>query len=316
MRDEFAKIDWLKTRFELDDTPSALEVGIGDDAAVIDFGNRGTIVTVDTQVEGVHFRRDLISCRAVGYRAMVAAASDVYAMAGTPSASVIALTLPSALQDDDFRELIEGLAEAARQTGAQVIGGNLSAGDALSITTTVFGLPLSESVTRTHARPGDSVYVTGTLGSAALGLAILESGRSDIADGEQFVERWRRPPCNGRAAKVIAELASAAVDVSDGCLQDLRHICEASAVGARLRASALPVDTGYTAACKALDIDPIELALTGGEDYELLFTAPASAEARAIATEIGEIVEEPGVQVLDDDGCTLSFGRAGFDHFS
>lgn len=316
MRDEFAKIDWLKTRFELDDTPSALEVGIGDDAAVIDFGNRGTIVTVDTQVEGVHFRRDLISCRALGYRAIVAAASDVYAMAGTPSASVIAITLPGTLADEDFRELIEGLAEAARKTGARVIGGNLSAGDALSITTTVFGLPLSQSVTRAHARPGDSVYVTGSLGSAALGLAILQSGRADIADAERFVERWRRPPCNGRAAKVIAELATAAVDVSDGCLQDLRHICEASGVGARLRASALPVETGYAAACKALDIDPVELALTGGEDYELLFTAPASAEAGEIATKIGEIVEEAGVQAFDDDGRTLSFGRAGFDHFS
>jgi thiamine-monophosphate kinase len=201
MRDEFAKIDWLKTRFELDETPSALEVGIGDDAAVIDFGNRGTIVTVDTQVEGVHFRRDLISCRDLGYRAMVAAASDVYAMAGSPSASVIALTIPATLADDDFRELIEGLAEAARQTGARVIGGNLSAGSALSITTSVFGLPLSQSVTRAHARPGDSIYVTGTLGSAALGLAILQSGREDIADAERFVKRWRRPPCNGRAAK-------------------------------------------------------------------------------------------------------------------
>lgn len=316
MRDEFAKIDWLKTRFELDDAPSALKVGIGDDAAVIDFGNRGTIVTVDTQVEGVHFRRDLISCRALGYRAMVAAASDVYAMAGTPSASVIAITLPGTLADEDFRELIEGLAEAARKTGARVIGGNLSAGDALSITTTVFGLPLSQSVTRAHARPGDSVYVTGSLGSAALGLAILQSGRADIAYAERFVERWRRPPCNGRAARVIAELATAAVDISDGCLQDLRHICEASGVGARLRASALPVETGYAAACAALDIDPVELALTGGEDYELLFTAPASAEAGSIATEIGEIVEEAGVQALDDDGRTLEFGRAGFDHFS
>lgn len=316
MRDEFAKIDWLKTRFELDDTPSALEVGIGDDAAVIDFGNRGTIVTVDTQVEGVHFRRDLISCRALGYRAMVAAASDVYAMAGTPSASVIAITLPGTLVDEEFQDLIEGLAEAARKTGARVIGGNLSAGDALSITTTVFGLPLSRSVTRAHARPGDVVYVTGSLGSAALGLAILQSGRVDIAGAERFVERWRRPPCNGRAAKVIAELATAAVDISDGCLQDLRHICEASGVGARVRASALPVETGYAAACATLDIDPVELALTGGEDYELLFTAPASAEAGSVATEIGQIVDEAGVHALDDDGRTLGFGRAGFDHFS
>ena len=316
MRDEFAKIDWLKARFELDGATSSLEVGIGDDAAVIDFGNRGTIVTIDTQVEGVHFRRELISCRALGYRAMVAAASDVYAMAGTPSASVIALTLPPELSDHDFRELIEGLAEAARQTGAKVIGGNLSSGEALTITTTVFGLPIAASVTRACARPGDSIYVTGTLGAAALGLAIAQSGRADVAHAEGFVERWRRPPCNGRAAKTIAAIASAAVDVSDGCLQDLRHICDASGVGAELRASALPTETGYAAACEALGLDPVELALTGGEDYELLFTAPACEEAGAIATEIGKVVEGAGVVVLDDDGRELDFERAGFDHFS
>ncbi len=316
MRDEFAKIDWLKTRFELDGARSSLEVGIGDDAAVIDFGNRGTIVTVDTQVEGVHFRRDLISCRALGYRAMVAAASDVYAMAGTPSASVIALTLPPDLPDEDFRELIEGLAEAARQTGAKVIGGNLSSGEALTITTTVFGLPISASVTRARARPGDSVYVTGTLGAAALGLAILQSGRTDVANAESYVERWRRPPCKGRAAQVIAAIASAAVDISDGCLQDLRHICEASGVGAELRANALPTEPGYPAACEALGLDPVELALTGGEDYELLFTSRACAEASSIATKIGEVVEGARVVVLDGDGRELDFERAGFDHFS
>ncbi len=316
MRDEFAKIDWLKTRFALDGDSNAVLVGIGDDAAVIDFGNRPTIVTVDTQVEGVHFRADLLSRRELGYRAVVAAVSDVWAMAGMPSASVIALTLRDDFSDDEFRDLIDGVADAARMTGARVIGGNLSQGSSLTVTTTVFGLPISKSLTRSGARPGDSIYVTGTLGAAALGLALLEADRLDIERARSFAERWKRPPLNGNAAAVLARIATAAVDVSDGCLQDLEHLLTASGVGAVLHAPALPTAPGYQAACVALSIDPMVLALSGGEDYELLFTAPESAEAAALGTRIGEIVEGTGSQVLDAAGSAIELGRGGFSHFS
>ncbi|MGB3051546.1 MAG: thiamine-phosphate kinase [Polyangiales bacterium] len=316
MRDEFAKIEWLKTRFALDGESKKVLVGIGDDAAVIDFGNRPTIVTVDTQVEGVHFRTDLLSCRELGYRAMVAAVSDVWAMAAMPTASVIALTLPASLSDEDFRELIDGLADAARTTGARVIGGNLSQSQSLSVTTTVFGLPISESLTRRGAQPGDSIYVTGTLGSAALGLAILQAGTLDLEGAERFAERWKQPPLNGHAATVLARIATAAVDVSDGCLQDLEHLAAASEVGAVLHAEAVPTAPGYHAACKALSVDPIVLALSGGEDYELLFTAPDSAEAAALGTQIGEIVEGSGARVLDAAGSAIDIDRSGFRHFS
>jgi thiamine-monophosphate kinase len=316
MRDEFAKIEWLKTRFDLDGDSKKVVVGIGDDAAVINFGNRPTIVTVDTQVEGIHFRRDLISCRDLGYRAMVAAVSDVWAMAARPSAAVIAITLPAEFPDEDFRELIDGLAEAARGTGARVIGGNLSQSQSLTVTTTVFGLPIAEPVTRDGARPGDSVYVTGTLGSAALGFAILQAGALELDHAASFVERWRRPPRNGHAAKALAGLATAAVDISDGCLQDLEHVCVASSVGAILYADAVPAAAGYHAVCEALDLDPIELALTGGEDYELMFTAPESPDAASLGTKIGEIIEGSGVQVLDTVGETVDLGRTGYRHFS
>jgi len=316
MRDEFAKIEWLKTRFALDGDSNTVLVGIGDDAAVIDFGNRPTIVTVDTQVEGVHFRADLLSCRELGYRAVVAAVSDVWAMAAMPSASVIALTLRDDLSDDEFRDLIDGLADAARVTGARVIGGNLSQGSSLTVTTTVFGLPISKSLTRSGARPGDSIYVTGTLGAAALGLAILEADRLDIEQARSFAERWKKPPLNGKYAAVLARIATAAVDVSDGCLQDLEHLVNASGVAAVLHASAVPTAPGYHAACIALSIDPMVLALSGGEDYELLFTAPESAEAAALGTRIGEIVEGTGCQVLDAAGSAIELGRGGFSHFS
>jgi len=316
MRDEFAKIEWLKTRFDLDGESRKVLVGIGDDAAVINFGNRPTIVTVDTQVEDVHFRRDLLSCRELGYRAMVAAVSDVWAMAAMPSASVVALTLPASLSDEDFRELIDGIADAARSTGARVIGGNLSQAQSLSVTTTVFGFPLATSLTRRGAQSGDAVYVTGTLGSAALGLAILQAGKLDLEQAESFVERWKRPPSNGHAAKVLANLATAAVDVSDGCLQDLQHLVSASGVGAILRADSLPSAPGYHLTCEALNLDPVALALSGGEDYELLFTAPESAEASTLGTNIGEITEGVGVRVFDEAGQAIDIEQTGFRHFS
>jgi thiamine-monophosphate kinase len=316
MRDEFSRIAWLKTRFDLGSDSKQIVVGIGDDAAVLDFGNRPTVVTVDTQVEDVHFRRDLISCRELGHRAIVAAASDVWAMAAMPSASVVALTLPAGFPDEDFRELIEGLAEAARRTGAKVVGGNLSQGPSLSVTTTVFGLPVGVPVTRTGARPGDAVYVTGTLGSAALGLAVLRANASHLADAASFIERWRRPPANGRAVKGLCALATAAVDVSDGCLQDLQHLCSASEVGATLHTDALPTASGFEATCKALGLDPTVLALTGGEDYELLFTAPMSTAAEALGTKIGNIVEGSAVTVLDESGQLVEMEQTGFRHFS
>lgn len=316
MHDEFAKIEWLKNRFALDGDSKEVIVGIGDDAAVIDSGTGPTIITVDTQVEGVHFRRDLISCLDLGYRAMVAAASDVWAMAALPSASVVALSLPADLPDEEFRDLIEGLAEAARSTGARVAGGNLSRGQSLTVTTTVLGSPVAESVTRSGARTGDAVYVTGTLGSAALGLAILQTRAVEIGRASSFIGRWRRPPTNGLAAKALATIATAAVDVSDGCLQDLQHVCTASNVGATLSAGAIPNARGYKTACEALGLDPTALALTGGEDYELMFTAPESPEAEALGTKIGAIVDGSGVRVVDEAGQAIELDETGFRHFS
>ncbi|MGD8609251.1 MAG: thiamine-phosphate kinase [Myxococcales bacterium] len=316
MRDEFEKIEWLKSRFQLDGDAKELVIGIGDDAAVMDFGNRPTVITVDTQVENVHFRLDLLSHQELGYRSMVAAVSDIWAMAALPNASVVALNLPGELADEDFQELIEGLACAARATGARVIGGNLSRGDALAITTTVFGLPVADPVGRDGAKVGDAIYVTGALGSAAAGLAVLEAGRLDLEHGPTFAERWRKPPINGQAAKLLAKLATAAVDVSDGCLQDLGHVCTASHVAATLFAHDIPKAPGYEATCVALGFNPLDLALAGGEDYELLFTAPASAGAASVATRIGEITEGTGIRVVDAQGRPIQVSRVGFRHFS
>ena len=316
MHDEFDKIAWLKARFELAEPAEGLVVGIGDDAAVFDFGSPPTVVTVDTQVEGVHFRRSMLSPQSLGARAMIAAVSDVIAMAATPLGSVVALTLPGDYPDAEFRSLIDGLADAARLTGAQVIGGNLSRGSALSVTITAFGRAVTEPVTRRGARPGDTVYVTGSLGAAALGFRILDAGRSELPNAGRFVDRWRMPPVHVGLTAKLAGIATAAIDISDGLLQDAGHLCRASAVGATLRAEALPTPPGFVETCVELDVDPLELRLTGGEDYEILFTAPRSEAARSIATEIGVVTEGSAVRVLDGDGAELSIETTGFRHFS
>jgi thiamine-monophosphate kinase len=316
MRDEFEKIAWLTARFELAGSSDDLIVGIGDDAAVFDFGNRPTIVTVDAQVEGVHFRRPMLSPVELGARAMIAAASDVLAMAATPLGSVIALTLPEEYPDADFRGLIDGLADAARRTSARVIGGNLSGGPALSITTTVFGRAVAEPLTRRGARPGDALYVTGTLGAAALGFQILDTERTEIPAAARFIDRWRIPPVHVGLAAKLATVATAAVDISDGLLQDAGHLCRASGVGATVRAEALPALPGFVETCAELELDPLELSLAGGEDYEILFTAPSSDAARSIATEVGLVEEGSAVRVVDREGAELSTGSTGFRHFS
>lgn len=316
MRDEFARIEWLKARFALRGDTAGVVVGIGDDAAVLDFGDRPTIATVDTQVENVHFRRGLISPRGVGYRAMVAAVSDVWAMGGRASAALVALTMPPELSDESFNDLIEGLAEAAKATGARIVGGNLSAGDLLTVTTSAFGAPVGDPITRAGATSGDLVYVTGTLGAAAVGFHVLEAGATGLEHGARFAERWKRPPVNDRLVTRIAAVASAMVDVSDGCVQDLQHVCEASGVGAILHAEQIPTEPGHSTTCEALGIDPTSAALAGGEDYELLFTARASPEAALLGTAIGEITEGTEVRVVDGGGTPIDLSRAGFRHFA
>lgn len=316
MHDEFEKIDWLKARYELDAVPEGTVIGLGDDASVIDLGGRPVVLTVDTQIEGIHFRRNLLAPEDLGWRALVAAVSDVFAMGAIPVAALSALTLPRDYGNDRFRSLVEGLALAADATGARIVGGNLSGADLLTLTTTAVGTPIGEALGRRGATEGDTLYVTGTIGASALGFRILDGGLELSEGAERFKSRWRRPPSRRGVVESIARVATACIDVSDGCLQDLGHLCTASKVGAEVLASALPVEDGFAAACRELELDPLELALTGGEDYELLFTAPRSTEADAVATAIGTVTTGDDIHVIGADGRPLDVVKTGFRHFS
>ena len=208
--DEFEFIAALTKRFTRDGTAGALLVDIGDDAAVLHADARPLVVSVDASVEGVHFLRDFAPAEDLGYRALMAAASDLGAMGADPESALLALIIAPGTPRDWLLSLVAGYAEAAEACGLRVVGGNVSRGDALSMTTTVLGrmpegtLPLR----RQGARVGDDVYVSGPVGSAALGLAAIRAGTTDH-DGatRECMRRWRRP-CS-RAFSAAIETSSA-----------------------------------------------------------------------------------------------------------
>lgn len=290
-------------------------LGPGDDCAVV--AARGALLlTVDALVEGVHFHRDWLTPAALGRKAFAVNASDVAAMGGRPRWCVVQIGAPPRTPAAAVAAISRAVAVAAARSGAALVGGNLSRAAELSVTLALVGAAPPRPVTRAGARPGDSLYVTGRLGDAALGVRLL---RRDRAAGGAAVRRFRAPTPRLAAGELLARrgLASAMIDVSDGLVQDLGHLCAASRVGARVELARVPC----SAAVRRAGLD---LALRGGEDYELLFAVPPRREAaldRAArdlgcpVTRIGECTRGRGVCVVDETGAEVPVSAAGFDHF-
>ncbi|MEM9068310.1 MAG: thiamine-phosphate kinase [Myxococcota bacterium] len=297
MASEEERIAALRSLFS---TSADVRVGIGDDAAVL---APDLVLSVDAAIEGTHFRRTFGSCTALARRAAMAALSDLAAMGASPQALLSSLILPPGFSDFDLEALHHGLREAADEVGASVVGGNLAKGSALSLTTTVVGRA-SEPLRRSGAAPGDGIYVSGPPGDAALGLCALLAGRASA-----FANVWLRPRAHIEEGLRLRGAASACVDISDGLLQDLGHLCAESGVGARIDAKAIPRGDGFADEAQALSARPDEVLLAGGEAYVLLFTA---RNAPPLGTRIGEVTASPGIEV---DGALAPETR-GFDHFS
>lgn len=281
-----------------------VRVGIGDDAAVL---GDGLVLSVDVSVEGTHFQRSFGPLEVLARRAAVGALSDLAAMGATPRALLSSVIVPPSIDDAALLRIHEGVAAAAREVGAPVVGGNLAAGQELSLTTTVVGYTPTPLL-RKGARPGDAVYVSGPPGDAGLGLLALLAGRSS-----PFAERWLWPRAHLEEGLALREIATACVDLSDGLLRDLHHLCAASEVGAEIELAALPRGDGFEEEARALGRDPDDLLLGSGEAYVLLFTAPASVP---IGTRVGTVLAEPGVFVRDRAGRRHPRAPQGFDHFS
>ena len=301
-----------------------LAVDNGDDAAAATFLRSPVteLYTTDTMVDGIHFTSETTPWRDLGWKAIASNVSDVAAMGGTPAFALVTLGLPADTLVDDIRELYMGMNEICREFGARVIGGDMVRSPVGFITVALTGIAAGKPMVRTAAKPGHLVGVTGSLGGSAGGLRMmLDASGTPGSDADQLAISHRRPrPHVAEGQTLVANGVSSAMDVSDGLADDLAKLCAASGVAAVLRADKVPAEPALKS---AFADDWLDLALYGGEDYVLLFTAPPEVMNAVIdrlpdsAAIIGEITDDgPGtVTVLDADGNPRLRGGAGWDHF-
>jgi thiamine-monophosphate kinase len=261
-----------------------MSIGIGDDAAVVvPEKNRLEVLSVDALVEGVHFDRAFTPPAAIGHRALAVNLSDLAAMGAEPRLCLLSLALPPAWPAQDFDAMIGGLAALAARYRVQVVGGNLTRSPGLLfIDVTVSGTVKRRQVlTRSGARPGDELYVTGSIGAAAAGLQMLKAG-SALAGPESCVTRFLYPEPRVQTGKLLGRnrAAGACVDLSDGLADAIHRMAERSGVGAVIDADALPIEAAVREWFETRGADPIVAAITGGDDYELLFSVRPRTRGR------------------------------------
>ena len=313
-------------------------MGIGDDAAVISQAcGREMVITTDLLVEEIDFRRDTIPPHLLGHKALAVSLSDIAAMGARPRWSLLSLGVPREIWDSRFVEdFYEGFFALAERAGVTLVGGDVSRTpervvvDSILLGETANG----RAVLRSTARPGDHIFVTGTLGGAAAGLRLLERGARLKKRGpirarreleiERLLLRQLRPEARvGWGATLGAErLASAMIDLSDGLSSDLAHLCRESRVGARIEARRLPVNPAIESICGRRDSGALGLALHGGEDFELLFTV-SPRDLRRLprtvdgvpATYIGDVTDDAGRVRITEGRHEWTLRAAGFTHF-
>lgn len=306
---EFGLIERVVRR--LSQGPGVL-LGPGDDAAVIAAPDGRVVATVDVLVEGRHFRREWSSGYDVGRRAAAASLADVVAMGARPTALVIGFSAPPSLDAAWADALADGLRDEADLVGASVVGGDVTAADAVSVAVTAFGdLGGRDPVTRGGAQVGDRVVVLGRLGWAAAGLAMLEAGRLD----HPLADAHRRPQVAYESALAATREGRfvSLVDVSDGLVADLGHIAVASGVSIELTATALPIDLRVADAAGLLEIDPWDWVATGGDDHAFAGTVRGDVPDGAVV--IGTVVPADGaprVSFVDRE----TPGLGGHEHFT
>ncbi len=287
-------------------------LGVGDDCAIVSRPRGRTLFTIDSLVENVHFDLRWGPLQALGARALAVNLSDIAAMGGRPTACVVNLGVRDGITTRTLEQIYAGLRAAAREASTDIVGGNITRARELSITIALLGDAGRASMRRDAARPGDEIFVTGTLGDAALGWRILagkltarSNATKDRVATKYLVERFMCPHVRLYAGQRLAAIrpTPAAIDISDGLVQDLGHVLERSGVGAEVDASRIPISPAY----RVLMGSDLTHALTGGEDYELLFCArpghSESALSRRLRVEvrrIGTIVRGKQVKLIGD----------------
>jgi thiamine-monophosphate kinase len=297
----------------------------GDDASVVR-ARPLAVTSIDTLVDGVHFRRDTHAPGDVGHKALATALSDLAAMGAEPGEAWVSLVLPEHVDEDEALQLVAGMEALAARTGTTLAGGDVTGGPALVTTVAVTGWADHEEdiCGRDGARPGDLVGVTGELGGSTAGLLLLEGADAAVPSPvrDALLARHRRPEPRLEAGRALALAgASAMIDLSDGLATDARHVAARSGVSLELELAALPLAEGVEAVAEAAGRDPLELAAGGGDDYELLVTGPEERRdaleraAGAALSWLGRVGAAPaGRLVLRRPDGSEAVGLRGFEH--
>jgi len=315
-KDEFERIAWLSKVFAQRRTRAGVDLGIGDDAAILSSSRQRWVWTVDACVEHVHFDWNWLSPEDVGWRSFQAAVSDIAAMGAEPVAALSSMALPDSVNTALWRGIVRGQSRAATSLECPVIGGNLSRAAEVSLHTTVLGRT-NKPILRSGALPGDELWLVGVVGAAAAGLSVLrrvpERDRSPAM--RACLRAWRRPTALIKEGLQLRGRAHAAIDVSDGIAGDAGHISESSGVRLVLERQALEQAAGPRVRQVATEMGRavLDWVLLGGEDYALLAAGPASRRP-TFATRIGCVERGKGVW-LDSVGAKRVPIGPGFDHF-
>ncbi|MBN2273343.1 MAG: thiamine-phosphate kinase [Bacteroidales bacterium] len=281
------------------------ESGVGDDAAVLDYGSKKIVVTTDMLTEGIHFNLEYSPLKHLGYKAAVVGFSDVYAMNANPKQLLVSIAVSARFKISMIDLLYEGLLLACDKYNVDLVGGDTSSSiTGMTISVTVLGEAENDKITyRNGACMNDLICLSGDLGAAYMGLQVLERERRlyrenpesqpDLTEYNYILERQLKPEARGDIIRTLRETAiqpTSMIDISDGLSSDILHICKESNAGCKIFADKVPIHTATNAAAEEFSIEPLIAALNGGEDYELLFTVPLS--------DFGKISAQPGISVI------------------
>jgi thiamine-monophosphate kinase len=317
---EFGLIDLL-AKMAGGEKDEQLLIGIGDDAAAWQGDKSIQLATVDSFIQGVHFPSGIAPWKELGWKALATNLSDIAAMGGVPRYALVSLALPDNTEVDDVTALYTGMLELGREYGVAIIGGDTSSAPIVAITITILGSSQKKQLlTRSAAKPGELVAVTGKLGAAAAGLEMLKLKLKFDPPATAFLRNaFLHPYPRIAEGQLLADQGvKTAIDISDGLIADLGQICKASQVGARIEIDRVPIEPLVKA---EFGEKAVEMALSGGEDYELLFAAGAEVidkvkrAAPCPITTIGEIVVGKGVNVVDRQGNPIDIVKRGWEHF-